>query len=96
MNFPPERGPELFGVLMPNLGEWVTFSGEEEEDSEEEAALHTPILYECEKCGTCELVTPLDSVMTACRCSGSWKLVDIEQYKESLPSERSEKKTYDI
>jgi hypothetical protein len=96
MNFPPERGPELFGVLMPNRGEWVTFSGEEEDPEEVEAVLNTKVLYECQTCGTCDLVTPLDAFRTTCKCGGEWKLVDIEQYKEALPSERMERKTYDI
>ena len=97
MHFPPERGPELFGVLMPNRGEWVEFSGEEDVDTEEEEALHTPILYSCSQCATAELISPINSVMTTCKCGGSsWELIPLEAYKESLPSEKFEKRTYDI
>ena len=97
MGFPPDRGPELFTTCFTNRGEWVEFSDEAEEGDDE--ALNTPLLYECSICSTMETISPLQSVMTNCKCGGTWNLVDIEEFKanaEPLPSERFEKVSYDF
>ncbi len=94
MQFPAERGPELFTACFSNRGEWVEFT--DEMTDEDDSAMNTPLLYECSVCGKGSQVSPLQSVVTNCECGGTWQLVDIEQYKEALPSERVTKKSYDI
>jgi hypothetical protein len=90
MYFPVERGPELFAICFTNRGEWVEFSEVAEEHDDE--ALNTPILYECAKCATMSTITPIQSVMTKCKCGGEWVLVDIDQYKTSLSLQRGLKR----